>query len=218
MKLITKAKDCNIKTFIDCKFENNFEGLILEGEPSISELMEAWDMIAIEYIDLSGVELPELEKKKKIYEIDLSIKCCNLCFLVLDTSIRELSKLSVDQYTNPDRHTLEFKKLITDAIPTLKQNGVSLTWRNDVPDFEKQLNSARIQYKLKYVRLEEVTKELEQVQQSGLKPETIKDFYRLINNIEALTNIKIDENIMNLARFAVLISDYRSMIARQSPS
>jgi len=202
MKLITRAAACNIKTFMACKFDDDFSGLIIEGEPDEADLWSAWEKITVEYLDISGVEIPELEKRNRMHEIDLSIKVCNLCFIGLENAL---------SYELMDEMGDEF-------ISLLKQNGVSLRWKGDTNDFKKQMQSAQVQYKIKYVRLEELTKELEQVQADATKPETASDFYRLINNIETLMNIRISETEMHMARFGVLVNDYRSLLSKQSPS
>lgn len=202
MKLITRAKDCNIRTYRECRYSDNFETLIIEGEPTAEELFEAWQKIYVEYLDLSGVDIPELEKKNKIAEVDLSIKCCNLCFIALEQAV--------------DSNLME--EIGLSFIPLLKSNGVSVQWNKDVADFKKQLKSAQISYKIKYSRLDELQQELKQIESGDFKPETESDFYRLMNNIETLMNIRISETEMNLARFAVLVKDYVQLISRQSPS
>ncbi len=204
MKLISKASECSIRIFISCEFDNNLGALIIEGEPAADELLYAWDNILTEFIDLSGTEMPEITKQKKINALYSRIERAKSCFFILNENIRYI-KTSVFTELLPQAF---------EAIERLRKIGISLVFNNDINDLHTQVQNAQTREKLKEVQLEELLKDFNQfITDSTANKKvsySIKTFYEQLNSLEAL-GFKIDEERTSVARLAVMISSARQM-------
>lgn len=80
--------DCGklpLSRFIDCVLDNNLAALVIEGEPSESELKQAWDIIYLQYCQLSqaGSYNEALELNREIEDLRAKIQLTNACVQVL---------------------------------------------------------------------------------------------------------------------------------------
>lgn len=187
---------------MQCKYDKQFSGLIIEGKPSKEELKEAFETIETEFNDLCGVFPDELKKTNKVNALIARNKAVELCFFAIDECLRRANVPCLD------------------ALPRLKKHGVNIVWKEDIEDYKKQVQSAKTRNITKEVELEELTKEIENLHKQTVKsPEfTKKNFYQLIVSVEAVLGVKVPETETNMYKFGVLCSDYYELVKRQKAS
>lgn len=116
-------RDCRIplKIFLDCLYDKDYSGLIIEGRPTREQLLQAWEKVYVEYADLSNDENGnELFKKTveinyisgKIFCIDKCIKHFHLSY---NSELHDILKYyGVDANLQPGDTTEErYRKLKT---------------------------------------------------------------------------------------------------------
>lgn len=81
-RLFQSCNKISVAAFLDCLFDNDFEGLIREGEPPENEIKLSWDKIFAEYCGLmqsdSYNELFEVTKKINVIEAKI-VLVENIC-------------------------------------------------------------------------------------------------------------------------------------------
>ena len=203
MKLISRPRDCNIRTYIECRYDNNLESLIIEGEPSMDELLEAWYNIEIDFADLCKNNTGELAKKYKKLVKKRSLKAIEYYF----TAINGALPLYED-----DR----FLNVIQQACTGLKSTGISLKWHNDPERFANDFERQKSIYDGKVMQLEELEKEIDEVESANREPDTIENFYNLVLSVETLLGFKISESETSLEKFGIMVANYNRVVATQS--
>jgi hypothetical protein len=201
MKYVGRAADCSIRIFMACRFDNNLQALVIDGEPPLNELEIAWQTILIEYLDASGNNPEELKHIRPVYAKKCRNRCVELCFLTVNGML--------DMFNEP----------FPDALPLLKQNGHNIRWNGDIDDYKKQVKQSAIREITHSVKLDELESELKKFQELQAKTSPSADneltlFYRLLNSLEA-SGYKIDEDKTNVARFAIMVKDYTAALSRQ---
>lgn len=209
VRLISKASDCNIRTFIACLFDNDLQTLVIEGVVPIDILQATWNAIYMEYVDMSGADIPELSSIKSIYALQCRMKQVELLFIAATDCCRFIGVPGGE----------EIADILTETIERLKTCGIKLQWKNNQTDFFQQIQKAKTRDKVNYVRLEKLIKELEIEREIERKkrPTSNNDvtlFYSMLNSLEA-EGFRIDEEKTSVARLAIMINDQRKRIERQ---
>jgi hypothetical protein len=199
VNVISRAADCNIKTYIACKFDNNLTSLVVSGKPTLDELFLAFNNIEMEFCDASGTSVPELGTRKRVMELQCRIKSVELYFVAAEHSFILLGEPAQA------------------ALDGLRKNGVSLSWPSN--DFAKQLKAAQTREKLKHVQLEELLKELEieltiEKRDRPTHQNNVYHFYSLIHALEA-NGFRINETETSILRLGIMIRDFSKMVERQ---
>ncbi len=203
-KIIDTAKDCSVKTFINCMFEKKYDDLVLDGEFTADEKQQAWQSIYTEFIDICGmVESMEFDLLKSIFYLDCRVKKINLLLYI--------QRLSIEKIGEP----------CTGAFENIKMYGHRLFWDKNQPDilaFNKKLNEIEGKEKKYQIELEAKTKEffdLKKKQANGEVPmqQKRRDFIRSINNLQKFGFV-IDQEKTSIEAFGIMVADYNDAIQK----
>lgn len=201
-KYISRAGECNIRRFMSCNFDNDLSALIISGEPTIEELLKAWDSIITTYIDLSGQfkEMEEIEilrRKEFLYNRNQAVEMTIYA-----------QRMSVDTLGEP--FVKDFDVLI--------QNGYRPKWEKDIPKFLKQLKqfeSAEASFHMEYKNVCEEIDKLKDANKDKKKAKASNrvNFLRMVNSLERFGN-RIDFETTDVERLAIMISDYKELCSQ----
>lgn len=203
MKLISRPRDCNIRTYIECRYDNNLQSLIIEGEPTMDELLEAWLNIEIDFADLCKNNTGELAKKYKSLTKKRAIKVIEFCFTAINGAL-------------PLYEEERALNIIKQACTMLKPTGLLLKWQDDPERFANDFERQKSIYDGKVMQLEELEKEIKDVEVANKEPDTIENFYNLLLSVETLLGFKISEGETSLEKFGIMVANYNRVVATQS--
>lgn len=91
--LFTHCHQINLSVFIQCLIHNDFAGLVAHGNPPQRQRLQAWDLLYMEYCDLSGavVDKKILSLGREVGMLESKLLTIRTCVLVL--SIRYSVKM-----------------------------------------------------------------------------------------------------------------------------
>ena len=199
VQYISSCSECTINQFMKCKFDNNFSVLTLSGNPSEKELINAFENIQNEYIDLCGIHVPEIELLKSIKALECRIQSMHLYLKV--------SKDACDQLVEPF-----IFEVLNDAIPCINNNGYRLTWTNK-EDFKKQLNKIELKEKRYIAEHDRKNKELELYRENhpnNIESNSRTEFIRLLNELQKI-GYKIDREKTFMEELGIMVNDYNQL-------
>lgn len=194
--MIKKASECTINQYIKCLFDKNYSAL---GEGTEQELLDAFQNIETEYIDLSGqFESGEYEIIRNIMTISSRIEMVNILMYIHDTCLTE------------------FGRPFLPAITDLKKFGYELIWNNDIEDFRKQLEGIQISEQRYLIQLEDYKTKLKKPEENIIKTERNRpEFIRMLINLQK-QGYKIDRDVTTIEDLAIIVSELREqMIANE---
>lgn len=202
IKLRSKASECNINQYIACAFEHDLTVLIISGEPTPQQLFKAFENILTEYYDLSGLSLDVEEN-----ELLRRIKYLECRKKQIDTAIY-LQEQALSHFKHP----------VAEFFDLFHCNNYNPVWNNDIKDFRKQLQCIQAEENTYFSETEDLQKEIDHLRS---KPEikqavSEKNFYGMIDSIEAVFKIKIDFEQYNMKRFAYLVARYIETVERNN--
>lgn len=200
--LIKSASDCSVNKFMACRFENNLEVLIVSGTPLGQELFEAWENIHDTYLDLSGTPIPELTILKQIAKLQSRNEAVH--------TYLNLTVQCIQMLGEPFPEILE-----RDLHGSLKQNGINLTWRNDVEDFSNQLRQAQANETRFATALKAKEKDLADLRDKqkdssfNQSHNSRADFIRFLNNLQRPPfSYRLDKDTTSVEELAMMARDY----------
>lgn len=162
-KLYDHIDNLPMNIFIDCICDQFFKKLIIEGEPSEDQLLEAWDIIFYQYIDANqdneAVYILELKKDIALLEHKIKLIECTVANLIIVFSQKLLDALkSLGVRINgiePDKddYQLRLKKILLTLGPKRFQLQEMM---NELLAYEKYSDKKKIDrqfFKTIFVRL-----------------------------------------------------------------
>jgi hypothetical protein len=223
MTLISRAADCSIRTFVSCKFDRRFSALIIDGEPTEIELLEAFDSIETEYNDLIGSVPMQLRKMNEVNRQILRNEAVKLHMFAISEIVRRIFD-TVPAYAmmadEADIHLARPIAAVQDLIEKLRPFGVKIKWTKDIEQFKKSINKAATLEKTQIVKLKELKSELETVEaQVTTSPKhTRADFAKLKIAVQSMLGYNISEIETNMYDYGIMCNSYLEMVKNQSPN
>lgn len=198
IQIINTAKQCTIRAYMAAGFEGNMKVLIIDGEPSEAELLEAFEAIHEEYISLAGVQ------QSGDYILIKQIKYLRTRLESIGNFIK-IHRICLAQTGEP----------FHPAIKDLKKLGHKLSWDPKNPDILKFLKALEaIQRKerrteaelLNKYRALEVMRQKEKAQEVTDK-QSRTSFISLLNNL-GKSGYQIDRDKTTMEDLAIMVKDY----------
>jgi hypothetical protein len=210
--VISSASDCTIKVFIKCKFDKDLSALAISGIPSAEELTNAWETINAEFVDLSGIDIPELDLMRTIHELKCRVEASK-CFF-------QLQHIWLLHFNEPPQPAIT-------AMDELKKYGYRLEWTGDKKVFKRQLAKYELKEKKNEVKLIEKEKELDNFHAAEEQAETNPAVKKTIRNsrtefIKLLTELQkfgypINREVTTVEELAIMYKEYSGYCASSSP-
>lgn len=179
--------------FLDALCEDNLNSLIIEGKATGDQLTQAWVLILSEYYELRGDGIEGNEQCTLSRDIQ---KLHNHLYLV-DVCVQFL----LDRYSDS----------IADS---LRQLGYIFRPTSQEPiDYIKQLNSVVQKSKTKYIQLQQLLKQLEQLMdEAGTEKPKREDFERMIIYIEEMQGATYNIEQLTVSKYVMLEKKYSQKI------
>ncbi len=201
MEIISTASDCSINNYIACKYKQKYHVLNksaaaenIDGTEMLAALIEAFENIDIEFTDLCGVHVEEIDMMRRIFEQECRIDAVKVYLYAMEEHIKVFGEPS-------------FK-----AIEYLEQHRYVLLWDGDINRFNKRIKSIRGKEAQHIIRLNLLKKELDEFRkrQSELPTAengTQKQFISYINHLQK-HGFQINYETTNMYQLGVMWSDY----------
>lgn len=200
-KIINTASKCTVGSYMECRFAKNFNVLVIEGNPSQEELMEAFSKINDEFIDMSGiVDSAEFELANSIFYLDNRVKMIDMLIYIQEESLK---RIGVPCFC---------------AISRFKRWGHNLNWKKDIQDFWHQLEIVKSKEKKYAEELDMLLDQLIKVRQDRESLPELKqreEFIRMLNNIQK-EYFKIDRDKTYIEEVAIMYNDLKKAIQLQN--
>jgi hypothetical protein len=199
MKLITSIHKLPLSTFIDCICDNDYEGLIIEGNPTESEIIFVWNDLLEQYSDALQddgqkryiLAYKEYQQAKIRYDLaNTHIELLNNYFkqgVVVKPWIIELNKLVDASYVFNEAKIDEFEKYLNACFKRNKGN--------------------LIRYNLATTKLEELSK----IQGKGSQKPDRSYFTKVMINLKNQNSREIPYDISTY-EFCVLVNQYKKYV------
>lgn len=205
--IISTFGDCTIKVFIKCRFDKDYSGLIVSGNPSQEELFNAFDNINSQFLDLSGTEIAEIELLKSIHELNCRIESAKAFFT--------LQHIWLYHFDEPPAPAVT-------AMIELGKYGYKLEWNGDKDLFKSQLAKYEAKEKKNIVRLDGLQKQLDNFHKAEEEAETnpaVKktirnsrtEFIRLITELQKF-GYTINREVTTMEELAIMYKEYHDYI------
>lgn len=194
--LIKDAKNCTVRMFIECRYENNLSVL---GEGTPQELAEAWNNIYATFFELCDTDMPDLPLMTAIHNTQIRIMAMEAAIIVQRKCIEMIGRA------------------YTEDFPRFERYNHQLTYDGDNEAFLKQLERIESKEKKFVGRLAEDKKNLENLRIAEGQDETKSDsrihFISMLNKLSQDQGYPINWDTTTVEMLAVLIGD-RSKAAR----
>jgi len=186
--IYTTCSDLPLIRFIRCVCDSDLKQLVIEGEVSPEELIDGWQSIYQEYIELSGAAGND-------YQLKLTA---------------EISQLFIKYTTITEAVELSRKYRYDDIIKMLKSEGYNFQFNhNDPESYHKDLDRVLSRAKSLLVQKEQKEGQLAKMQE-GQKGEKITRAY-FDNRLNALSihyKHHINEHEITVSRYVGLLNQY----------
>lgn len=207
-KIINNAKDCSVRKYIQSVFEERLEVLIIEGEPTKGQLLNALENIQTEYIDLSN----QNNSNESILVKTINALKLRISIIKFYIQIHRDCILFVGEPYHP-------------AINDLKKFGHKLFWDKENPNiisFLEQLNKIESKEKRTDSELSLKLKEYT-VLKSKEKKENVSVRDARISFLKAMNNLgkfgySIDKDKTTVEEFALMVREYADTIEAEKKS
>lgn len=196
--IITKARDCNVKQFMACLFDNDLTVLIVAGIATKEQLQDAFDAIFTEFIDKSGAtKTQELQLMKTIQSLSIRNN-------VIASAIY-VTRISLQVLKEPNEK----------AFSILSNYGHKLYWNEEKPDPEAMLKrlveieakEARYQIELKN-KVADLEKLHKQAETGQFKPKRQRKEFIKQKNALMKFGFPVDMDKTNMEEYAYMVEDY----------
>lgn len=179
--------------FLDALCDDNLNSLIIDGKATSDQLTQAWVLILSEYYELRGDGVEDNEQCALSRDIQ---KLHNHLYLV-DVCVQFL----LDRYSDS----------IADS---LRQLGYSFRPTSKEPiDYIRLLNSVVQKSKTKYIQLQQLLKQLEQLMdEAGTEKPKREDFERMIIYIEEMQGATYNIEQLTVSKYVMLEKKYSQKI------
>jgi DNA repair ATPase RecN len=179
--------------FLDALCDDNLNSLIIDGKVTRDQLTQAWVLILSEYYELRGDGIEGNEQCALSRDIQ---KLHNHLYLV-DVCVQFL----LERYSDS----------IADS---LRQLGYSFRPTSTEPiDYVKQLNSVVQKSKTKYIQLQQLLKQLEQLMdEAGTEKPKREDFERMIIYIEEMQGATYNIDQLTVSKYVMLEKKYSQKV------
>lgn len=204
--IINTAKDCSVRAFMTAAFDSNLRVLIIDGDPTEEELLEAFTTINEEYQDLAGAQQSEgLDLLKQVKYLRARLETVYNFIKIHRTCIAE-----VGEPFHP-------------ALADLKKFGYRLKWDKDSPDvlqFLRDLEAIQRKEKRTEAELLNKMRALEVIEQrsKGRKDASPKQqrigFVSLLNSLGKY-GFQIDKDKTSMEELALMTKDYTANMEAQ---
>lgn len=201
MKLISSIHKLPLEIFIDCLVDEDYAGLIVEGEPTAEEIKEVWDNILLEFNDAisSDGQGQFVGFTKQYYQTKLRYDKANNYIELLNYYYTH-EKIVVAKWIRELNRLIDLKYVFDREKPEL---------------FEKYLRSCSSRNKTTLVKMELVRIQLEQLAViQGNKPEIKPDrsyFTQVMINLKEHGGREIPYTISTF-EFCVLVNRYSQYV------
>lgn len=205
-KIIDTAKDCLLKIFEKCLFDDKYDDLVIEGDFTDEEKKQAFSSIYTEFIDTSGlIESADFELLKTIFYLDCRVKKINLLLYIQHESIEKIGMPCIKAFENINIY------------------GHKLYWDKENPDieaFQRRLQDIESKERKYRVELEGKTKEFFALKERQVKAgiqvyQKRKDFVRTKNNLQKHGYV-IDRDKTMVDEFALMLCDYNDAMQKET--
>lgn len=197
-EIINTAKDCSIRAYMAAGFDDNLKVLIISGEPSDQELLEAFEAIHEEYMELSGSgSSGDYILIKQVKYLRARLESIYNFIKIHRTCIAEIG-----EPFHP-------------AIADLKKLGHKLNWDPEKPDvakFLKDLDAIKRKERrteselMNKLRALEVLQEREKGQHRSQQQQRIA-FVAMVNNL-GKAGYRIDKDKTSMEELGLMTRDY----------
>jgi type I site-specific restriction endonuclease len=179
--------------FLDALCDDNINSLIIDGKATNDQLTQAWVLILSEYYELRGDGVESNEQCALSRDIQ---KLHNHLYLV-DVCVQFL----LERYSDS-------------IAESLRQLGYSFRPASKEPiDYIKQLNSVVQKSKTRYVQLQQLLKQLEQLmEEAGTEKPKREDFERMIIYIEEMQGATYNIEELTVSKYVMLEKKYSQKV------
>ena len=197
--IIDTASDCTISQLMKCWFESKYNVLVISGDYTQEEMMQAFYRIHTEYVDLAGLY------KNKEFELLGYINHLETRINIIAMSIN-LQRNFLDEFDIP----------LVEGFKTFKTYNHNLYWDFNNPDklgflsMLKKIETRTLTYKGQLI---EKKKELFDLQKNKVekKHTTIQSRQEFIRTLNALGKFgfRIDKNETTVEELALMVLDWQ---------
>lgn len=155
-KLYQSCQKCPLDVFLDCLYDDMLEGLIIEGDPPVNEIQNAWNKLHAEYSGLmmSGKHSKEMELVQEVNTINAKL-------VLIDGIIQHL----IISY---DKELVDILNALLLKCDLLEDDPLNIA--------HKKLKGVAIRAKKLVAQLQLKENELKKIQESS-KGETGREYY-----------------------------------------
>jgi len=191
-KLIDSCDTCKLDIFIKCLVKNDYSGLVIAGNPSQSQISEAWETIYNEYLQIS-----ENQYHKNVLRLYKEIAALKSTIFAVELGLYILSL----RY-NPE------------VVKNLKKLGFDFKFNSEnLTEYLKDLDKARIrvgnpkmELKLKEIELERISRE------ASNKPITETDFDKILAQLSKYQGFRLDKTRITVCEFVACQINWKKEI------
>lgn len=195
-KLYQSCQKCPLDVFLDCVYDDMLEGLIIEGEPPVEEIQNAWNKLHAEYsaLTMSGNHSKELELIREINTINGKL-------VLVDGIIQHL--------------LICFNQELVDILNAMLLK-CDLTENDSLQVTHKKLTGIAIRTKKLVAQLQLKENDLKKIQESS-KGETGREYYSKTLLILSKENgYAMRENDITVYQFVIAVNMLNEKIANQA--
>lgn len=199
MKLHTSCSTLPLSVYIRCQIYGDLTGLIIEGDPTATQLQETWKAVCQEFFDLS-------EDKQADYELTL---------------LKQIEELNIRIITTQQCVEILQKYRCDELVEILQKMGYRFPFNLDnekqyLGDLKRVLSRA----KALVIELNEKQGQLAIINKTkGSSAEvTIKYYDKVLAILSQFMKYNVDENIITVSRYAAILNMYIAHCQRLNAS
>lgn len=176
-ELIQSCSELPLSIFIRCLLHHDYSGLVLKGNPNEGKIVNAWENIYQEYIELSDNQYFKklIALYKDIGELQSRIYAVELGLFLLANGRNQMVINNLNK--------LGYKRKWTDE-----------TYQSDLENIKSRINSAKLMIKIKEKQIEELMKE-------NHKPVRESDFDKVLTVMSKYQGYRIRKEDITVSEF-----------------